>query len=200
MRTWTCLILMTILFGSTLFFAGCTHSVNERVEIGTQRATHSFVENPAVGLALGASAESRSEWEPIRFMVPIDGIAHNPTMLLLRYPRKNELPRSYGLFPDARSSIDAQQTRPLDQLLSGPTNLLAWGRWILDPFVYWSRIRSNTWSPQQVWKRTQQDTSWSTGPAGHHTVVQTTGLHESDQDRESDQNTVLFTKEEPTND
>lgn len=182
MRKWTCLILVTILCLSTVLLAGCTHSVNERIELGTQRATHSFAQNPVAGFELGDPESSRSDWEPRRFLVPIDGIAHNPTMLLVRYPRKGDLPRSYGLYPDARSSIDAQQTHPFESLAAAPTNLLAWGRWMLDPVVYWSQIRSNTWSPQQVWKRTQQDIAWSTGPAGHHTASRLTAPHQIDSD------------------
>lgn len=144
-----------------LSLAGCTRSVNARLELGALDRTGTF--GPAGDPAEMIPGTPRSGWETTIVIAPIDGIAHGPTMRVWTIPGKNEPPRCYGLMPTARSALESQERSIVQELLNTIDEIGSSVMMVIDPLRHYAYLTSTPSSPLRVWKRTRQDTVWSSG-------------------------------------
>ncbi len=157
-----------ILLLSAIALPGCTHPVNARLELGSLDRTPTFV--PTATEATYSTDQStplhdqpRTRWNTTVFIAPIDGIAHGPTFRLDRVPRKDDHPRTYGLFPTTTTAID-HQTAPISRAIPDSIDELGVSLTaFIDPLLFFYEMNSTPWSPRRVWKRSNQDTTWSSG-------------------------------------
>lgn len=92
----------------------------------------------------GPSLESvqRSEWEPVTFHVPSDGVIHRPTYRT-RWAPDETLPRNRGVFPTATTAFDLGKSGSENQIVEAliePFNRL--GNVVAMPFLLFAEPQS----------------------------------------------------------
>lgn len=147
------------------FLSACTHPKNARLELGALSRTPTFaVESDPPPLPdLPDPSTPRSHWSTTVIIAPIDGIAHNPALRIYPAPRRDDHPRTYGLYPTAESALD-HQTTPISRAIPESIDELGVSlKSLVDPVLLFYEMTSTPWSPRRVWKRTEQDNTWSSG-------------------------------------
>lgn len=100
-----------------LVAGGCTRDVNDRLELGAD------VELPALqpqacepfGATPTVHGLDRSHWEPMVYLVPVNGVAHMPPYAPPTYGLE-ATSRQRGEFPDAAGSLELGQEDPGDEI------------------------------------------------------------------------------------
>ncbi len=154
-------ILLLSLLPVLLATPGCTQPANARLQLGVLQTTPTFQTHPAP--TPSSSNAQRPHWDTTVFIAPIDGIAHNPTLRIYRYPRKDDHPRTYGLLPTPSTPL-GHQTTPISRTIPDSLDELRISfHALIDPLLFFYELTSTPWSPRLVWKRTRQESAWSSG-------------------------------------
>ena len=154
---------------------GCVGSLNERPTLGgsqrlpalypgSDRERATTAPSP-YAVTTPTTRLDRGSWEPMNFVVPVDGVAHDPVRYSERRYSEDDTPRRFGLFPTVASSLD----------LSSPSApqageaLFALPRVLLDVALFPVRaitqpISKTRQSPSGLYKRTPEGETWWAGP------------------------------------
>lgn len=153
--------------------AGCAHKYNERPVLGGSTEipaiTGESVETTDPAAAWPGPGEpttslDRGSWPVTRFVVPVDGTAHEPT-LRRGLGLLDATPRQRGLMPTAASALELDGGPALAGEAAA-AHLLAFGSLFVLPLrgaanPVWD-VRQSL-SPAEVYKRTPQG-AWRPGP------------------------------------
>ena len=165
-------IISSLCIGS-LMLCACSSPHNDRMTLGgsylspTLRPPADHTETPesqAPNLLI-APLKPRSQWEPIQYIAPFDGVVHSPRLIISKPLEKTDPPRVYGRFPSSKDVLDAQSESWINNLLISIDDL---GRTLIGtPYIAGLRLigfslDQPSLSPQAPYKRSQES-DWSSG-------------------------------------
>ncbi len=157
-------LMCSVLMGS------CAPQVNnDRLVLGSRYQTGSFGGEVSV-LDNDQSLRPRDRWPSVIVVAPTDGTLTGQTLRTPKYLKKKDSvsARMYGLFPTVRTAIRPAEARWLEDAMGTLDELgRSFGEMVLMPYraAVYSFVEPVTWSPERVWKRTNQKSpsSWSSG-------------------------------------
>jgi hypothetical protein len=104
------LLVVSAALGAGLALTGCTHAENDRFRFGESGLLPAFDARPdtIADPTPTVTGHDRSGWEPMVFVVPVHGTAHQPTYAPGTFDLAT-LPRQRGEYPTAETCLDLSE-------------------------------------------------------------------------------------------
>jgi len=159
-----------MLTGITVLLTGCSHPSNDRITLGGSYVPPSLRQDPlAIDLEpdpvlFGLEPAPRSQWDPIIYLVPFDGVVHGHLFQVRAPIGKTSTPREYGRFPTRRDALRPQSSSWGEDIV---TTIGELGRSVIGTpyalvyFAVTGKLGEPTLSPR-AYKRTPR-VEWATG-------------------------------------